>query len=341
MLAGPKTPPPRTWAAPSLPRGVLWALAALLAALLAASVAGFALSLARSFADGQHGNQFTAVWVCAFGGVMAVQAAFVWFKPRVVTARTARFWAWAAFAATMLCYAIVLIISLAIALPGQFGWVFLWVGASALLLLGAMHQRRHPRAAAAAAAHGGASTPAVAAAGCSASSLSAPALQQVVVEACRDGSDSCRAATAADGAAAGKVRRRGGCCACCGGRRANGAPPPPRPCSGAAWGRCCSGFGFCLGWSSMFFLLLLGFFMVLQVSSCLCALGVRGCCWAGVQMAAAPLCCPHPWSHCMGMCACMMSAAIIFPPDAKPLGHEPCMRHGPCAVNKSCATNPP
>jgi hypothetical protein len=52
---------------------------------------------------------------------------------------------------------------------------------------------------------------------------------------------------------------RAGCC----GR--SGAPRPP-PCSGAAWRRCCCGFGSCVGWSSIFFLAVFGFFLALQAA---------------------------------------------------------------------------
>lgn len=43
-------------------------------------------------------------------------------------------------------------------------------------------------------------------------------------------------------------------------------PPRPPRCSGPAWRHCCTGFGSYMGWSSLFWLSFLGFFLALQAA---------------------------------------------------------------------------
>jgi hypothetical protein len=43
-----------------------------------------------------------------------------------------------------------------------------------------------------------------------------------------------------------------------------GSQQKPACCSGAAWRKGCKGFGSCMGWSSIFWLSVMGFFLVLQ-----------------------------------------------------------------------------
>jgi hypothetical protein len=84
-------------------------------------IAGVVTSVARSYAAGQYGNQFGGMWCSGFGAVLTIQAAAVWLAPKLVSRRSARFWAWVAFAAWMLCCCLIILVSYGVALPEQVG----------------------------------------------------------------------------------------------------------------------------------------------------------------------------------------------------------------------------
>lgn len=237
------------WHSPALPRGMLPVLCVLLCSTFVAATAGLIASIVLSLSDGQHGNQFSAMWLCAFAGVMAVQAAAVLFVPRTVTARPARYWAWLVYATLMATYGFILLVCYGIALPSQAGWAVLWLVIAPVIAFGTQYQQQRkflqvPQNLAGAAA--------TAAAACTASQPP-PAID---VE--------------AGAAKHGEGARARCCCSPCPVRVA-GKPLPasaatqkPPLCSTAAWHAAGTGCASCLGWSSLFWLLLFGFFMVLQ-----------------------------------------------------------------------------
>lgn len=125
---------------------------------------------------------------------------------------------------------LIILISLGIALPAQSGWAVLWLVAAAVILHAAWGHRK-----------AASSTPELPA--------SAPPL--VVQPGQHSVTDVEARIAVGQQPAPGKQQpaRRQACSACC---------------SKAGWRRCCSGFGSCLAWSSLFWGAVLGLFLVIQ-----------------------------------------------------------------------------
>jgi hypothetical protein len=208
------------------------AAAALLCTSAAAAAAGFAASFALSYNLDDGANHYTGVWLCGFTLVLVAQAGAIAFGPPAVgggggrTAR-ARAAAWLWFAAWMGAASLVLLVGMAA--PGmapQYAWAFLWWPPVTVIATGVLARRRASFAAA---------PPAAAAA----AAFEDPA-------------------TAAAAAAAGVHIDVVAC--------APGAPAArPPACSAAAWRGCWSNYWAFVGWSSLFWLAALGFFLALQV----------------------------------------------------------------------------
>lgn len=202
-------------------RPVLKGLFCLLGLICLLSIWGFIQSFVYSYADGNKGNNYSAVWVTGFTFVLCIQAAAVMVNPQLTNKRPARFYAWTWYSCWMFTAGLIILIGLGIALPEQSGWAIFWVVISPIILAAAVLHRKHS------------------------SSSALPATLAAIQVATEDPS---QAPTSNKSTANAVTSAKAPCC------------------SGQAWRNCCTGFANCLGWSSLFWLSVLGFFLALQAA---------------------------------------------------------------------------
>lgn len=251
-----------------------------LAALcLGLSIWGIVNMFIFCFIDGWYGNNFAGVWTCWFAGVMMVQAVLVMHRPLLTNKNKARWWTWVIYSCFMMCVAVSIIVGYAAgvpqpdSLPGPQGWWgLLWFPPLLMILLattlwnaggaastttgsGSGGSCVWPGTTSASPSHryGEEPVPPVAAEGDPEAPLKpAQQAQSMYVSSAPPLPEQQQ-----------QLLQQEPGCACC--ARGRPAAPRRRCCAGGCSCRSCMrGFTACLGWSSIFWLAFLGFFLMLQ-----------------------------------------------------------------------------